>query len=239
MKRQHLTIVLLMWAGLAGVATAQPTPAEAELDACLAALGGGADSVPATHAFELALSETGEAVTEVELWEDGLERLACPGFLIERDPAGGGLRMTLAGEETPRRLNYAEVRRLRTVLSLDPFWVLWRVKKELPRFVYTVAETAGRVVYTLRERVRLADPGERLYGVYEEVLVVDPIAHAAVEYRLRAVDPDGIAIQDLKNVYEYPAWPAPELARVSRGRTAGTDAAAEYVVRFRPAGRAR
>lgn len=160
MRAPCLTITLLIWIGLAGAAAAQPTPAEVELDACLAALCGDALSDgPAGHAFELALSETAEAVTEVELWEDGLERLACPGFLIERDPAGGGLRLTLAGEETPRRLSYAEIRRLRTVLSLDPFWALWRVKKELSRFVYTVAEATGLGTYTLRERVRLADPG--------------------------------------------------------------------------------
>jgi len=194
-----------------GPAPSTPEVAEADLLACLAAFTAGRNPADDTvHTFKLVLP--GEQMSRVTIQVDG-ERVLdfdCPRFRIEQDTAG---RLTLNAPEAAenQRVSRDLLRNLRWYLSLNPFWVLHRVRNNLKQFTYTEDTHSGLAFYTREETVLLTHPAEKQYGLYREELVIDLTTYTVREYLQQAIMPDGARVLDMFNTYEYqhaedPAW---------------------------------
>ncbi len=204
-----------------------------ELQSCVTTLlNTEAASFDSARAFRVTLPQEKAASVRIQLLGDQLTEFQCRNFTVSADPNGRGHAITRADGKQNRTLTYAEVKGFRRYLSLDPYWVLCHVRRDFNAFTFEATED-GRGVFDRWEIVPLADPEEQLFGVFQETVVVDLATHRLESYAVLALDPDGVPLQDLLNLYQADGSRATDTLVVTQTTQAGRRAAEQYAVDFR------
>ncbi|HOB54443.1 MAG TPA: hypothetical protein PKG76_17175 [Acidobacteriota bacterium] len=220
-NRCSITIVCLV-AVANGVMCGQQAAGLRELRDCLDALAGEAvDTTAPQRAFGILLPGQQEVALTVELAGDQLVALDATTFWIRRGADGRGLELDSIDGKHHKAITAAELHSYRPILSLDPGWVVCRLLREPDRYEYLVDEKRQRATFSRREWVPLADPSERLYGQFEEVVEVDTQGHTILSYRATAWNEDRQPVRDVHNTYHYHRAPSPEWIQVTQSDTAG------------------
>ncbi len=220
-NRCSITIVCLV-AVANGVMCGQQAAGRQELRACLDTLAGEAvESMAPQRAFGILLPGQQEVALTVELAGDQLVALDATTFWIRRGADGRGLELDSIDGKHHKAITAAELHSYRPILSLDPGWVVCRLLREPDRYEYLVDEKRQRATFSRREWVPLADPSERLYGQFEEVVEVDTQGHTILSYRATAWNEDRQPVRDVHNTYHYHRAPSPEWIQVTQSDTAG------------------
>lgn len=230
--RCAITIFCLM-AATSGMVCSQQAAGLQELQACLDTLVGEAvESTTPQRAFGILLPGQTEATLTVELHGDQLVALDAKAFWIRRGANGHGLELDSADGKQHKAITAAELHSYRPILSLDPGWVLCHLLREPDRYEYTVDPERQRATFSRREWVPLADPAERLYGQFEEVVDVNTQDHTILSYRATAWNEDRQPIRDVHNTYHYHRAPSPEWIQVTQSDTTGRRGAQVFQVVF-------
>jgi len=230
---KYVSAVLGLCLLLAAPAFGQPDDAGwRELQACAASLlNADAASFEAARTFRITPSQDQATHITIQLVGDQLTYFHCRNFSVAAGPNGRGHTITSAGGNGSRPLTDAEVRGFRRYFSLDPYWVLCHLQREYGAFTFQAMDD-GRGRYERWEMIALADPAEKLYGVLQETAVVDLATHRVESYALLALDPDGVPLQDLLNLYQPGRATAAGAMVVTQTAQAGPGAAVQYMVDF-------
>ncbi len=219
--RCSITIITLVTVA-GGIIYSQQDIGIRELRDCLDALAGEAvDTTAPQRAFGILLPGQAEAAITMELHGDQLVALDTKNFWIRRGANGRGLELDSIDGKHHKAITAAELHSYRPILSLDPGWVVCRLLRESDRYEYLVDEKRQRATFSRREWVPLADPSERLYGQFEEVVEVDTQGHTVLSYRATAWNEDRQPVRDVHNIYHYHQARGPEWIQVMQSDTAG------------------
>lgn len=219
--RCSITIITLVTVA-GGIIYSQQDAGLRELRDCLDALAGEAvDTTAPQRAFGILLPGQAEAAITMELHGDQLVAVDTKNFWIRRGANGRGLELDSADGKHHKAITAGELHSYRPILSLDPGWVVCRLLRESDRYEYLVDEKRQRATFSRRDWVPLADPSERLYGQFEEVVEVDTQGHTILSYRATAWNEDRQPVRDVHNTYHYHRAPSPEWIQVTQSDTAG------------------
>lgn len=208
-----------------------PTPVE-RLESSLRALLDLPEegSIPLAHTMILQMPDQKDLSVEAELRGDQLIGFNCPRFTLSVNPDTHRMEMIRSDGTKRREVTNADLHSMRWYLSLDPYWVLQRVRKDSVYFQYSEDTLTNEGIYYRRETVPLGQPDEHLYGLYEETLVVDLTTLSVLRYSILTSDIDRVPIMDMVNTYVYSSQRGPTTIQVIQGAQLKSSYPTSYIL---------